>query len=63
MIREHGDLHSPRRCSPVAEYVEYEGGVEIMLRIQVYANKALVQTTPALCNFNIIARHKGLGGG
>jgi len=34
VIREHGDLHSPRRCSPVAEYVEYEGGVEIMLRIQ-----------------------------
>ena len=31
------DIHSPRRCSSVAEYVEYEGGWEIMLRIQVIA--------------------------
>ncbi len=27
------------------------------------ANKALVLTMPALGNFGIIARHKGLGGG
>ena len=27
------------------------------------ANKALVQTAPALCNFGIIARHNHFGGG
>lgn len=27
------------------------------------ANKALVLTAPALCNFGIIARHKRFGGG
>ncbi len=32
------DLHSPRRCSPIAEHVEYEGVWGITLRIQGNCN-------------------------
>ncbi len=33
-----------------------------VLSSRVWPNKALVQTAPALCNFEITARHTGLGG-